>query len=149
MENNSRDEGTPNQKMKNQQFWQIWLPIIVTIVLCLAVLVIVVITAASGGNNVSKMADVAIIVLTAPLLAAFLVFIVLLFFINRSLSSFYSRLPDFFFKSQKTVSAIAAKIQSFAMLLTIPLIKTRSISTGTKTFINSTITRLRNRRNNE
>jgi hypothetical protein len=149
MENYSRDEDTHNQKMKNQQFWQIWLPIIVTIVLCLAVLVIVVITAASGGNNVSKIADVAIIVLTVPLLAAFLISIVLLFFINKSLSTFYNRLPDFFFKSQKTVASIAAKIQSFAMLLTIPLIKTKSISSGTKTFFNSTIARLRNRRNNE
>ncbi len=139
----------PNQKVQNQQFFQIWLPLIVTVALCLVVLVVVVITASKGGNDMSKMADVAIIILTAPLLASFLISIVLLFFINRSLGNFYNRLPSFFLKSQRTIAVIAAKIQSFVMLLAIPMIKVRSISSGTKAFFDSNISRLRSWRNNE
>jgi heme/copper-type cytochrome/quinol oxidase subunit 2 len=149
MDNNPSDKISPNRKVKNQQFWQIWMPIIVTVIICLAVLVIVVITAATGGANVSKMADVAIIVLAVPVLGTLFVSFILLFLVNHSLGSFYDKLPAFFVKSQRTVATIAARIQSIAMLLTIPLIKARSIGSGTKTFFDSTTARLRNRRINE
>ena len=149
MDKDSAKTLSPNQRMKRQQILEIWLPIVLAIILCLAVLVLAVLLTTPGGETVSKMADIAIILMITPLFAVFLVTIILLLLINKSISSFYNKLPVFFGKAQKTTEMIAAKIQSFAVLLSFPLIRFKSVSAGTKTFFLSTAARLTHRRNNE
>jgi hypothetical protein len=140
---------SPNQRIKRQQILEIWLPMALAIILCLAILVIAVLLAAPGGDTVSKMADIAIILMIIPLFTIFLVVIFLLLLINKSIGIFYTKLPAFFGKAQKTTAMIAAKIQSFAVLFSLPLIRFKSVSAGTKTFFHSTASRLMHRRNNE
>lgn len=119
------------------------------ITLCLAMLVVAVLLVTPGGDSVSKLADIAIILMITPLFAIILITIILLLFINKSIGRFYNKLPKFFDKVQKTTGMIATKIQSFVVLLSLPMIKFKSVSAGTKTFFHSTVARLTNRRNNE
>lgn len=149
MEKDSAKGLSPKQQMKRQQFWEIWLPITLAIILCLAVLVLAVLLSTPGGDTVSKIADIAIILMITPLFTVFLVIIIVLLFLNKGMGSFYNKLPNFFDKVQKTTGIIAAKVQSFAVLLSLPMIRFKSVSAGTKTLFHSTAARLTHRRNNE
>lgn len=146
MEKDNVKELSPIQRIKRQQILEIWLPMTLAIMLCLAFLVVAVLLATPGGDTVSKMANIAIILMITPLFAVFLLTIILLLFINKSIGSFSNKLPDFFDKAQKTTAVVAAKIQSFAVLLSLPMIKFKSISTGARTFFHSAATKMANRR---
>jgi predicted PurR-regulated permease PerM len=129
---------SPSYKQhKKQTFTEIWLPIIVAIVVCAFLLILAISMSISDGGTVAKLSDISIILMIVPVFLMVLLTVIVIAFMNRGLRNLDRSLPVFFDNAQKITFRITSKIQNLAALLSMPVIRFKSLAAGVKSILKS------------
>jgi predicted PurR-regulated permease PerM len=120
------------KKNKDQQFKEIWLPLILSIVICVGLMILVLTVTSDGAVSSSLLADVALILLIAPTLLVILAIIVILVLMNGGVNRFARWIPGILEKGQKMSSFIETKARTAAIVIAYPLVKSRELVSTAK-----------------
>jgi hypothetical protein len=144
MSTNFEENPTSLKKQNNGFTLEVIVPIVFTVCVCAVLFVLAIFVSFTGNEGYTRMADIAIILMIAPMLLVFLVSIAVSFFIIKSLHGSDRSLAGFLTKSQQITSGVAARIQAVLSLTAQPVIKGKSFMAGTRSFFKTL-----NKRKNE
>jgi hypothetical protein len=111
------------KKSSKQEFLQIWLPLIISILVCIALLVLS-ITLTSGDLDTSgTLSDIAIVLIILPLFLVFLTVLLVVILLTRMTQTLNRKIPPILAKGQQITDQVAQKVNTSAILTTVPVIK--------------------------
>lgn len=112
----------PKNRQK-QEFLQIWLPLIIGILLCVALLVLSITLTTGNLAAMGTLSDIALILIILPLFLVFLTVLLSVIMLVKVIQNLNKKLPPIFSKGQQVTGQIAQKVNTSAMLIILPVIK--------------------------
>jgi Na+/glutamate symporter len=137
--NSSKLNLTPEQKHKDQTTNEIWLPVLITLTICLALALLLVFLPQSNNEAISMWADISIILMILPMFLVALFTVVIIHKINLALQKYDRTWPAFFIKARTITDNAARLITTLTKWITTPVIKIKVAADGINSFVNTLV----------
>lgn len=128
------DGPTPEELHRKQIFWQVWIPLIVTLLLILALMVGVVASAATGTGDVGRWQAVSLIFLIMPALVGGFVFLAVLGLACYAIFWLLKNLPAYAHLAQAYIHYFSVLVRHYADKALTPILVIRIRQTEWQAF---------------
>ena len=120
----SRVKLSPAASHRRQMTWQVWVPLIASILIVLALLTLTVIGAFGGSSEVARWSNISAIWIIAPLLLVGLIFFALAAAMVFGMAKLLNKVPDWMLRLQLLMEQLTLAFRRMADASTMPVMVT-------------------------
>lgn len=124
---------SPVNDHRRQMVWQVWVPLVVTIVIVLALAILAIVGAAQGSPQVERWGNISAILVILPVLFFGLIFLAIFGGGAYGLSKLLKRMPGWMLKAQLFMIHLALIIRRASDLATKPVMAANTLSASVGT----------------
>ena len=124
---------SPVVEHRRQMFKQVWLPLIASIILFLALVILTIVGAAQGSPQIERWGNLSAVMIILPVLFVGLITLIILGAADYGLSRLLKRIPEWMLKAQLFMIQLALSVRRAADAATKPIFAVNTFSTRAST----------------
>lgn len=124
---------TPAARHRKQMLWQVWIPLVASIVITLALAALTIVGAVQGNSQVERWANISAVWVILPVLISGLLLLALIAGLAYGISKLLKKMPDWLLRAQLFMLRLALGIRRAADKATTPVFATNTFSARVST----------------
>lgn len=129
-------QDAPAEQHRRQMLWQVWVPLIATLVIVLAVVILAVIGTVQGSPQVNRWGNISAVIIILPVMLCGVTFLLLFGGGVYGLSRLLRKMPDWMLRLQLFMLHLSLSVRRAADAATQPVIKVNTFSARVNTLWN-------------
>jgi sterol desaturase/sphingolipid hydroxylase (fatty acid hydroxylase superfamily) len=126
-----QEKFSPSEQHRRQMFWQVWVPLIASLVIVLTLAILSIFGAVVGSSQVERWGNLSAAWVIAPLLFVGIIFMAIAFGCVYGMSKLLGHMPEWMLKAQLFFVRIALIIRRAADTTTLPVMKVHGYQAST------------------
>jgi hypothetical protein len=118
---------------RRQMIWQVWVPLITSIVIVLILAILVIVGAVQGSSQVERWANISTVIVILPVLVSGLILLILVGGLAYGITMLLKKMPDWLLKAQLFMLHLALSIRRAADAATKPVFAANTLSARVST----------------
>jgi hypothetical protein len=131
---NPPNKAMPAAVHRRQMIWQVWVPLIASIIVVLALAILAIVGAAQGSSQVERWGNISAVLVILPVLVSGLVILIIVGAIAYGITRLLKKMPEWLLRAQLFMLHLALIIRRVADAATKPVVSVSTFSARVSTF---------------